>query len=45
MWRRINYSSLAFLEAVNQLIITGQAEILMTPAPEGQAETQPLPKP
>jgi CRP-like cAMP-binding protein len=45
LWRRVNYSSLTFLEVINQLLITGQAELSMTPAPEGQAETQPLPKP
>jgi CRP-like cAMP-binding protein len=45
IWRRINYSSLTFLEVVHQLVITGQAELLMTPEPENQAETRNLPKP
>jgi CRP-like cAMP-binding protein len=44
LWRRNNYSSLAFLETVYQLIATGQAQILLEPAPEGQTETQPLPQ-
>ena len=30
LWRRVNYSSLTFLEAVRQLVSTGQAEILTT---------------
>jgi hypothetical protein len=44
LWRRLNYSLLTFLEVVSQLITQGQAEWIETPAPEGQSETQPLPK-
>jgi len=39
LWRRLNYSSISFLEAVNQLVQTGQAELLAA-AP---AEQKPPP--
>jgi len=45
MWRRLNYSSLAYLEVVSQLITTGQAEWIETVGPETQTDSQPLPKP
>jgi CRP-like cAMP-binding protein len=45
LWRRVNFSSLTFLEVVSHLMTSGQAELLMTPAPENQAESQFLPKP
>jgi CRP-like cAMP-binding protein len=34
LWRRVNYSSLTFLEVVNQLASSGQAELLTTASPE-----------
>jgi len=32
LWRRVNYSSISFLEAVNHLVQTGQAELLAAAA-------------
>lgn len=34
LWRRVNYSSLSFLEAVSQLITTEQTEWLTEPSLE-----------
>lgn len=46
MWRRVNYSSLTFLNVVTMLIVTRQAEWVTTPAPDNlSATTQALPKP
>jgi hypothetical protein len=45
MWRRLNYSSLSFLEVVSILITTGQSEWLETPSPDNVVETTRLPKP
>ncbi len=45
MWRRLNSSSLSYLEVVSQLITSGQAEWIETVDPETQTDTQPLPKP
>jgi CRP-like cAMP-binding protein len=45
MWRRLNYSSLTFLEVVNQMIALGQVEWMKTAGPENQTESQPLPQP
>jgi CRP-like cAMP-binding protein len=45
MWRRLNFSTLSFLEVVSGLITTGQAEWLETPAPENVVETTRLPSP
>jgi CRP-like cAMP-binding protein len=46
MWRRVNYSSLTFLNVVTMFIVTRQAEWVTTPAPENlSATTQSLPKP
>lgn len=39
IWRRLNLSSLSFLEVVNHLLITGQVEWLETPAPEAPPAT------
>jgi hypothetical protein len=45
MWRRLNYSSLSYLEVVSQLLTTGQCEWLETPSPDNVVETTRLPKP
>ncbi len=45
LWRRLNYSSLSFLEVVSTLIATGQSEWLETTSPDNQTETTSLPKP
>jgi len=45
LWRRVNYSSLSFLEVVSAMLTSGQAEWLSTPVPVGQGETQTLPLP
>jgi hypothetical protein len=37
LWRRLNYSSPTFLEAVSRLVSTGQAELSVAPAPEEKA--------
>jgi CRP-like cAMP-binding protein len=34
LWRRVNYSSLTFLTAINQLVKTGQAELSAAPPSE-----------
>jgi hypothetical protein len=34
LWRRLNYSSPSFLDAVSRLLSTGQAEFVATPPPE-----------
>jgi CRP-like cAMP-binding protein len=44
MWRRLNYSSLTYLEVVSQLLTSGQVEWLATPAPDNVIETTVLPK-
>lgn len=44
LWRRVNYSSLSFLEVVSVLLTGGQAEWLAA-APAGQPDTQTLPLP
>jgi len=41
LWRRLNYSSLTFLEVVNQLIASGQAEWLETESTDQPADSQP----
>ena len=45
MWRRLNFSSLSFLEVAGVLITTGQSEWLETPSPDNVVETTRLPKP
>ena len=45
MWRRVNYSSLSYLEVVSTLLTSGQAEWLSTPTPTDQIQTQTLPLP
>jgi CRP-like cAMP-binding protein len=45
MWRRLNYSSLSYLEVISELLTNGQAEWLATPAPDNVVETTALPKP
>jgi CRP-like cAMP-binding protein len=43
MWRRLNYSSLSYLEVVSALVTSGQAEWLETPTPDNVIETVTLP--
>jgi CRP-like cAMP-binding protein len=45
LWRRVNYSSLSFLEVVSAMLKSGQAEWLSAPVPPGHGETQTLPLP
>jgi len=46
MWRRVNYSSLTFLNVVTMLIVTRQAEWVTGPAADNlSSTTQALPKP
>ncbi len=43
--RRVNYSTLTFLEVVQQMLATGQAELLPPASPDTPTDTQHLPKP
>ena len=43
MWRRLNYSSLTYLEVVSQLLTTGQCEWLETATPDNVVETTRMP--
>jgi CRP-like cAMP-binding protein len=43
MWRRLNYSSLTYLEVMTELLASGQAEWLAAPTPETATETTALP--
>jgi len=43
MWRRLNHSSLTYLETVTQMLVTSQAEWLSTAPVDNHFATQPLP--
>jgi CRP/FNR family cyclic AMP-dependent transcriptional regulator len=45
LWRRLNYSSLAFLQVAGELVRSGQAEFVPDAPPEPQPEAQPEPAP
>jgi CRP-like cAMP-binding protein len=45
LWRRVNYSTLTFLEVVAQMIEAAQIELMPPAAPDAPSETQGLPNP